>query len=378
MRRLVSTFLLLLASGTVSRAATDAAAALADHHLAVHVLEVWIRDPFVALGPDGHYYLTGTTAEADDPRWPADRYNTGLDAPVGRPDAPPSIVGRSVRVWRSDDLLHWQELPVAFTLDQGFWPSVEPAAFASGPTRDWHLWAPEISWHDGHAIIVHTTPAPVRGGANLAVAAGLAPQGPYTHPMGALMRGKHDPSLFEDDDGTLYLLWGNTTIAPLRSDLAGFAAEPRRIDPSDRRIGHEGATLRKIGGKYVCFGTAWSTDRMRRGSYNLYYCVADHPLGPYGPRQFAGRFLGHGTPFQDKAGRWWCTAFFNGNVPPVPDSTIQTRDLSADAQTINDQGVTLVPLDVQVRPDGAVSIRALDPRYATPGPDEAQTFAPGP
>ncbi len=103
----------------------------------------------------------------------------------------------------------------------------------------------------------------------------------------------------------------------------------------------------KVGGKYVHLGTAWSTDQGRKGSYNLYYCVADKITGPYGPRKFAGRFLGHGTPFQDKDGKWWCTAFFNANVPPLPREGIETRDLGDNAQTINEQGVTIVPLDVR-------------------------------
>ncbi len=96
--------------------------------------------------------------------------------------------------------------------------------------------------------------------------------------------------------------------------------------------------------------------------------------GPYGPRQFAGRFLGHGTPFQTKDGKWWCTAFFNGNVPPVSREGIETRDLGDNAQTINEQGVTIVPLDVRIQEEGQVYIRAKDPAYATPGPDEAQEF----
>ena len=41
----------------------------------------------------------------------------------------------------------------------------------------------------------------------------------------------------------------------------------------------------KVGGKYVHLGTAWSTDQGRKGSYNLYYCVADTITGPYGPRK---------------------------------------------------------------------------------------------
>ncbi|MEM7474095.1 MAG: beta-xylosidase, partial [Planctomycetota bacterium] len=93
----------------------------------------------------------------------------------------------------------------------------------------------------------------------------------------------------------------------------------------------------------------------------------------YGPRKFAARFLGHGTPFQTRDGKWWCTAFFNGNVPPLSREGIQNRDLSETAQTINQRGTTIVPLDVKVLKDGEVYIRAKDPDYANPGPDEAQT-----
>ncbi len=58
----------------------------------------------------------------------------------------------------------------------------------------------------------------------------------------------------------------------------------------------------------------------------------------------------------------------------LPREGIETRDLSENAQTINEQGVTIVPLDVRVLDDGDVYIRAKDPAYATPGPDEAQKF----
>jgi xylan 1,4-beta-xylosidase len=367
--------LFFIVAGPCRADTTALARVIAAHDRAVHVLDVWMRDPYITPGPDGAYYLTGTTAEPGDPRWPADRYNAGLDNPIGKPDAPPSIVGGRVRVWRSDNLFAWTELPSAFSLDQGHWAEVEPRSFATTPRAHWRLWAPELFWHQDRWLIAHTSPSPVPQGANLAVSAGPELSGPFIHPMGDAMRGRHDPSIFRDDDGTLYLLWGNTSIAPLKPDLSGFAADPVRIDPSDRVIGHEGATLRKIGGKYVHFGTAWSTDRMRKGSYNLYYCVADSPAGPYGPRRFAGRFLGHGTPFQDKQSRWWCTAFYNANVPPVTDGRIQSRNLGDDAQTINEQGVTLVPLEVRMDTNGEPFIRAKDPRYANPGPEEVQKFS---
>ena len=37
------------------------------------------------------------------------------------------------------------------------------------------------------------------------------------------------------------------------------------------------------------------------------------------------------------------------------------------------EGVTIVPMTVETR-EGDVSIRAKDPAYATPGPDETQKF----
>ena len=44
------------------------AAGLAAHDRALHIKTGWIRDPFITLGPDGDYYLTGTTPNAGDPR----------------------------------------------------------------------------------------------------------------------------------------------------------------------------------------------------------------------------------------------------------------------------------------------------------------------
>lgn len=349
--------------------------AIEKHNRAVHIKEDgWIRDPYIYLADDGYYYLTGTTPQPNDPREKTEPFNTGLDQQNMKLYHTPSIVSYSIRVWRSQDLLDWEYLGEPFTLDKGYWAEKEPEAFDTIPKEDWRLWAPEIFKIDNKWGFIHTSPSPVRGGANLAFTNGNSMEGPFSFPMGDDMQFKHDPSLFQDDNGNWYLVWGNTSIAPIKSGFQGLAAEPVRIDPSDRVIGHEGATIRKIGDKYVHFGTGWSTDKMRKGSYNLYYCLADTITGPYGPRRFAGRFLGHGTPFQDKKGRWWCTAFYNANVPPLERGGIQQRDLSETAQTINKRGVTIVPLDVRIKNDGDIYIRAKDPAYANPGTDEVQMF----
>jgi arylsulfatase len=337
------------------------AAGLKTHDRALHIRDDWIRDPYIILGPDDFYYLTGTTPNPRDARAQSDPYNRGL----GRD----SIVGTAVQVWKSKDLIEWEYLGAPFTLERDS---------RHKPPGD-RLWAPEIHWLGNRWALVHCPGAK----ANLALTQGPALQGPWSKPLGERLGNKHDPSLFRDGN-VWWLLWGNTYIAPLKGDFTDFAANPVRIDPAGSRtnalgevksvIGHEGATMRKIGNRYVCFGTAWSTDQMRKGSYNLYYCTSDEITGPYGPRRFVGRFLGHGTPFQTRDGKWWCTAFFNANVPPLARENIEKRDLSEDAQTINQRGTTIVPLEVKILADGDVYIRAKDPAHATPGPDEVQKF----
>jgi xylan 1,4-beta-xylosidase len=333
-------------------------AGLKSHNRALYIKQGWIRDPYLKLGPDDYYYLTGTTPNPGEPREQSDPYNIGL--------GPGSIVGSTVQVWRSKDLIDWDGTP--FTLED---------SFHQDPGR--LVWAPEIHWLGDRWALVHCPGAK----ANLALTASRELKGPWKHPLGEKLGHKHDPSLFQDGD-TWWLLWENTLVAPLNKDFTDFTAKPVRIDPSGSRtnsegavksvIGHEGATMIKVGSRYVHLGTAWSTDQARKGSYNLYYCTAEKITGSYGPRQFAGRFLGHGTPFQTREGKWWCTAFFNANVRPLARDGIEKRDLSETAQTINQRGTTIVPLEVRLLENGDVYFRAKDPAYATPGPDEVQQF----
>jgi arylsulfatase len=342
------------------------AVGLKSHNRALHIKDGWMRDPYIVLAPDGVYYLTGTTFQPGDPAESSDPYNLGLGKQ--------SRVGWKAQVWRSRDLIKWEHLGAPFSLQDGIWFKEQPAAFAKVNEKQWRLWAPELHWLGDRWALIHTSPSPVRS-SNLSLSPGTAPAGPWSNPMGTNIAHRHDPSLFKDDDGTWWMIWGATEIAPLKPDFSGFAAAPARIGPSGEfsQMGHEGCLMRKLGGKYVLFGTGWSTGRMRRGSYNLYYAVADKITGSYGERKFAGRFLGHGTPFQDQHGRWWCTAFFNANRPPLSSEGIEIRDLSDDAQSINEQGVTIVPLEFHLV-EGEVIFRAKDPRYAQPGPDEAQKF----
>lgn len=317
--------------------------ALDAHDRAVLIHDHWIRDPFIFLDKDGYYYLTGTTLKAE------------ADEVIGIP------------VWRSSDLAQWEKLPRLWAVADSTWMPLKHRGAHHVPET--LVWAPEIRRIGDKWVIVHTSNG---AGANLLVSNNKELHSRYLEPMGVNFGKRHDPSIYVEN-GTPWLVWGVLSLRELKPDFSGFAGPQIDLNPSDRKMGHEGSYIIKVGKKYVWFGTAWSTDKMRKGTYNLYYATADSLTGPYGPRRFGGRFLGHGTPFQDKQGRWWMTAFHNANVPTLSTKEAANRDLSETAHTVNPIGTTLVPMEIETR-DNDVYIRAKDPAYAFPGPDEHQQF----
>ena len=317
---------------------------LAAHDKAVHVMNwEWMRDPYI-YRHGSTYFLTATRLE---------QISWGT---------------QGIELWSSTNLTQWESVGVPWTTDRSSWLSKLPQP----KDQELSIWAPEIYFMDEHWVAVHTTN---QRRANLLVSYGGEYNDSYAEPFGGNFGQRHDPSIFTDNDGSRWLLWDCAKIAKLKPDLSDFDGKEIEIGPSDRKLGHEGCTLRKIDSKYVLFGTAWSTDTLEQGTYNLYYCTSDNLEGPYGHRQFAGRFCGHGTPFQDTQGRWWTTAFLNGTHEPDPT---KGQQLCADkkAWTINPNGLTLTPLNVKLSSTGEPQIRAKDPRYANPGTEEAQNFPP--
>lgn len=319
------------------------------HKRALHPMNNWMRDPHITLGPDQLYRLTFTEQQNE-------------------------TISQGAPLWVSDDLVNWKfkGYPYVISSDadnyQAYLDRLEERNKQKAP-QVLRLWAPEFHYVDGRWVLMHTSNT---GLGNLAISKGAKPEAPWED-WGAAFGRHHDPTLFIDDDGSKYLVAKCTELIKLKDDLSGPAGEAISIGPSNRKMGHEGAFILKIKNKYVLFGTAWSTDQMRHGTYNLYYCTADQIEGPYGPRKFAGRFLGHGTLFKDKEGRWWCTAFYNANEPVLDPKEAPDRDLSNTAYTINRQGLTLVPMEVKVI-NGEVMIYPKDKAYRHPGKEEVQKF----
>lgn len=348
MHRLLITLLLFYISINQinSQSKKDISKTLKQHSRAVRVFGGTMRDPFIELAPDGYYYLSCTRPRSTFPN-----------------DLP------GMQFFRSKDLIEWEKLkPIWEAKNSEYGRELIDAA----SKRDTHagIWAPEAHFIDGKWVVVNTSNMRM---ANILVTSGDDLAGPYIEPMGLNAGFHRDPTIFVDDDGTKWMLAGSTEIFKLKNDFSGFEDYHKLIGPEDRLLGHEGVYVIKVGSKYVLFGTAWSTDNMRKGTYNLYYCVADKVMGPYGPRKFAGRYLGHGTPFKDKKGRWWCTAFYNADHPTLTPEEASAMDLGCSAYTINKGGLTLVPMEIYEK-NGKILVYPIDEAYRYPGEEEVQRF----
>lgn len=305
-----------------------------------HMLsDVWMRDPYIVIGPDQNYYLTYTNGKMEMP------------------------------IWKSTNLMDWQKIGEEYTMKNLSYYNqlLEQEKEILKERKETKLWAPEIYYINNTWVAVHTS--------NLKQSTIITSDTPefstIKEPMKTEFGQNHDPSIFQDNDGKIWLIYKCAEIQQLKNDFSGFVGKPSKLNPANRKMGHEGCQIIKFENKYVWFGTAWSKDELRKGTYNLYYATADKIEGPYSDRKFAGRCLGHGTVFKDKEGQWWCTAFLNGNYQS-PSEVNKGVDPSV-ATSMNKQGLTLVPLSIEMI-DGDVTVKTLDPEYANPGKEENQKF----
>lgn len=324
---------------------------------ATHLLDnVWMRDPYIIIGPDSCYYLTYTNGKMEMPVWKSSNLKDWIK------------LGESYCMIRLSEFNKIQEIRDGLNKSQKVYYDNKMVAKPNENMEPVKLWAPEMYYINGLWYVVHTSNSRV----STIIASKELSFENIIEPFKEKFGMHHDPSLFRDDDGTIWMIDKCAEIIKLKSDMSGFEGKPIRINPANRKMGHEGCQIVKIGNKYVWFGTAWSTDSMRKGTYNLYYTTADNITGPYSERRFAGRCLGHGTVFQDKKGQWWCTAFLNGQYE-TPDKV--NLGVNPDiATSMNKQGLTLVPMSIETV-DGDVVVRALDSYYRFPGTEEIQQFA---
>jgi xylan 1,4-beta-xylosidase len=264
------------------------------------LMDTPLRDPSICRGPDGSYYLTGTS----EPFW---NYNNG----------------NGIRIWKSKDLKSWKLLGTVWRYGSSPWH--EKYVKAKKP-----LWAPEVHYNKRTFWLTYSLPGwdgtGKTSGSGLLKSTTGKPEGPYEDVQPAERLGDEiDASLFEDDDGTVYFLWHSGKIARMKPDMSGLA-EPYHwlkttaTDPDPKHhsclcagifgkgsfdhVGYEGMFLFKANGRYyLCCSEGFD------GRYSCMVSTSTNIYGPYGARYEAIPHGGHNTFFQDDEGKWWSTYF---------------------------------------------------------------------
>ena len=299
---------------------------------ATPLFDYWMRDTWVTLGPDGYYYMTGTTSTPD-------RYFPGQKHCWDWNDG--------LYLWRSKDLKNWEAQGLMWSMKRdGTWQK-EPKIFPEGSkyskksingdpldNRFHAVWAPELHYIKSAKnwfIVTCFNNSKVGKGSFILRSKTGKPEGPYenieSNAHGPIFK-QIDGGLFEDEDGTVYFVGHSHYIARMKPDMSGFA-EPLQTLKEEKYSKDpyiEGAFIFKEGGKYHLVQAIWShrtnegdtyvekkriTNKNTRYSYDCVIASADNIYGPYSKRYNAITGGGHNNLFQDKNGKWWATMFFN-------------------------------------------------------------------
>ncbi len=136
----------------------------------------------------------------------------------------------------------------------------------------------------------------------------------------------HDHTLFFDEDGKIYMIWGGGKLhmVELKSDLSGVKPGTERVlienatAPSGPNVmlPAEGSQLFKINGKYYLFNISWPQGGMR----TVIVHRADQITGPYeGKVMLQDKGVAQGGLIDTPSGEWYAYLFRdNGAVGRIP------------------------------------------------------------
>jgi arabinoxylan arabinofuranohydrolase len=166
-----------------------------------------------------------------------------------------------------------------WTLDTGAFRS--SGARDGVPYNDKVLYAPDAAERNGKYYLYYCQPD--RDHAE-GVAIGTSPTGPFSNGQAMALGGfeQIDPSVFVDEDGQAYYLWGQFTLKMARLDTSMTQLVPGSITDSvlteaDHHF-HEGAYMTKRNGIYYLV----FADMVRGDAPTcIGYATATSPMGPY-------------------------------------------------------------------------------------------------
>lgn len=223
-------------------------------------------------------------------------------------DPAPLVVGDRLYLYvghdqaTGDEMFNMREWLVYSTTDMKTWTDHGPIMNVKDfkwSSKD--AWAAQVIEQDGKfymfAPVEHDNTHP---GKSIGVAVSDSPTGPFVDAIGHALitnamtpKGEHswediDPTVLRDDDGTVWLAWGNRQayIVKLKPSLTEIDGPITEITP---KFFEEGPWLHKRGDLYYL--TYASLDRATHSDERISYATAPAITGPWTPR---GELTGSG------------------------------------------------------------------------------------
>lgn len=204
-------------------------------------LNTFVPDVEAHVWGDGRIYLYGSFDIPGRNSYCSDRYH----------------------VYSSDDLVHWTDHGVSFSLSMTDWAKDCKA-----------LYAPDCAYRNGTYYLYYCVPDGRCG-----VAVSESPTGPFRDlgPMAHVLG--IDPAVLIDDDGQAWFYWGQmdkVRVAKLRDNMTEIDPDTisQPLSVAEHEF-HEGSSVKKINGTYYYLFT--DTHRHGRRATSMGYAVSDRP-----------------------------------------------------------------------------------------------------
>ncbi|MBF9252835.1 arabinan endo-1,5-alpha-L-arabinosidase [Pontibacter sp. 172403-2] len=235
--------------------------------------------------------------------------------------------GRGIAVWSSEDMVNWEREDAVFA---------NPPAWATEVVPDFknHIWAPDISYHNGQYYLYYSVSAFGKNTSAIGVATNktLHPSDPdfkwVDHGIvvqsvpGRDMWNAIDPNLVLDEQGQPWLafgsFWEGLKLVKLKQKMLSIADDPQewhtlvkrdRSDTLDARDPGNGAVeapfIYKKGNYYYLFASFDYCCRGPESTYKMVVGRSDKVTGPYVDKEGKKMTRGGGTLLLEGDKNWY-------------------------------------------------------------------------
>ncbi len=197
------------------------------------------------------------------------------------------------RIYSTDDMVNWT--------DHG-----SPLALESFSWADDRAWASQCVERDGKYYWYICAHSRISKGMAIGVAVSDSPTGPFRDAIGKPLfeNGSWDhidPTVFIDDDGQAWLMWGNPRVyyLKLNRDMVSYSGELGMLPMTEDAFGSPPMNEREQGKQYKDSYVEGPWLTKRNGTYQLLYAAGGVPEhisystapSPTGPWKYAGEIM---------------------------------------------------------------------------------------